>query len=185
MKKSILNKNAAAVLIKLLEGETKMSYLQEVVRNYSTLQLTIRDLEEMGYIKTKERRERGRVIYVSLTEKGRAVAEQLRRAEKIAKMSEDELEKFRGLHYLEHFNVYEDHITLTDSSIEGVRYVNIFAKPKGDILYFWCDVHEATDCYHIGYLFVDEKLRSFINEQLEKNGFKLAPIYKKYVEKYW
>jgi len=180
-----LSKKQTKILLELLKGKRKMTELQKIIKNYPSLQKEIMILEAAGLVERKEEFERQRVVYVSLTEKGKAIAQQMRRAEKIAKMSEEELKKFRGLHYLEHFNVYEDHITLTDSSIEGVRYVNIFAKPKGDILYFWCDVHEATDCYHIGYLFVDEKLRSFINEQLEKNGFKLAPIYKKYVDKYW
>ena len=163
-----------------------MSQLQEsAIKNYATLKLTIIDLEKDGYVKTREVFEGRKTIYVTLTEKGMAVAEKLKEAEEVAKMNPEEIEKFKNLHALEHFNVYEDHITLTDISMKGVRYVNIYAKPRGDVLYFWCEDHDADDCYHIGYVFFDTKLREFVRDWLNKNGYKLAKKYQKYVDKYW
>ena len=184
--KSLDEKYAKSILLYLLKkGEVLQKDLSHIVRNLRSLKQILDSLEADGLITITEKIIGRRAYYISLTDKGRAVAEKLREVEKISKIPPEELEKYKRIHVLQHFNVYEDHITLTDISLEGVRYVNIFARPRGDLLYFWCDMHEDTDCYHIGYLFVDEKLRSFINEQLEKNGFKLAPIYKKYVEKYW
>lgn len=186
VKEVLRNKNASAVLINLLKGEMKMSQLQEsAIKNYSTLKLTVIDLENEGYVKTRDVFEGRKTIYVSLTEKGRAVAEKLKEAEEVAKMEPGEIEKYKNLHALQHFNMYEDHITITDISIQGVKYVNIYARPRGEILYFYCEDCGKDDCYHIGYLFFDSKLREFVKKWVEKNGYKLAPKYEKYVEKYW
>ena len=185
VKEVIKKPNASIVLTELLKGKKKMTELQEKVKNYASLKLLILNLEREGYVKIEEPEEGKKVIYVSLTEKGRAVAEKLKEAERVAKLSDEELEKFRNLHALEHFNVYEDHVTLTDISMEGVRYVNIYARTRGETVYFYCEMHDSDDCYHVGYLFFDEKLRSFVKEWIEKNGYKLAKKYDKYVEKYW
>ena len=186
MKKEVLKKpNAGIALTALLSGKKKMTDLHQEVRNYASLKLLVLELEKEGYVKTEESEEGRKTIYVSLTEKGRAVAERLQEAEKIAKMESGELEKYQNLHALEHFNVYEDHITLTDISMEGIRYVNIYAKPRGETLYFYCEMHDSDDCYHIGYIFFDSKLKEFVKKWINTNGYNLAKKYEKYVEKYW
>ena len=82
-------------------------------------------------------------------------------------------------------NIYKDHITIMDIHMGESRIANIYAKPRGDEIYFWCDLHEDTDCYHIEYMFADPDLSDFIRNWIEKNGFKLPKKYQKYVEKYW
>lgn len=180
-----LSKKQTAILFELVQGPKKMTELNKIIKNYPSLQKEIMTLESYGYVKREEKYERQRVVYVSLTEKGRAVAEKLKEAEQVSKLSDEELEKYKNLHALEHFNVYEDHVTITDISMEGVKYVNIYARPRGEVLYFYCEECGKDDCYHIGYLFFDTKLSKFIKDWINKNGYKLAKKYEKYVEKYW
>ena len=184
---SLNERYAKAILVFLLkhpEGVMQKD-LFHIVKNSATREKVLKALEADELIKI-ETHVVGRKKYnISLTVMGQAVAEQLRQADRISKFSPEELEKYRNIHVMEHFNVYDDHITLTDRTINGVRYVNIYLRPKGDVLYFWCEMDDDTDCYHIGYLFVDDKLRNFIKEKLDKNGYKLPKIYKKYVDKYW
>ena len=184
---SLNERYAKAIMLFLLdhpEGVMQKD-LFHIVKNSATREKVLRSLESDGLIEITARVVGRKTYNIRLTEKGRLAAEKLREVEEVAKMDPAELEKFRNLHALQHFNMYEDHITITDISMEGVKYVNIYARPKGEILYFYCEDCGKDDCYHIGYLFFDSKLREFVKKWVEKNGYKLAPKYEKYVEKYW
>ena len=81
---NILDKqHAVPVLIKLLEGSKFMTELSSVVSNYSTLRLLIRDLQDNGLVKVDEIVKDKRKVKVSLTEKGRAIANKLKEAQEI------------------------------------------------------------------------------------------------------
>ena len=185
--KSLDLKYSKSILVKLLEGDepVPLSDLQIFVKNYYALKNTIEDLEKDDLVKKEEKVMGRKTIYVSLTEKGQAVAEKLKEAEEVARMEPKDIEKYRNLHALEHFNIYEDHVTITDISMQGVRYVNIYARPKGNVLYFYCEECGSDDCYHIGFIFFNSKLREFVKKWINNNGYKLAKKYQKYVEKYW
>lgn len=181
-----------SILVKLLEYNkpvTAYELLSITARNYNVLMKRLRLLEDRGYVEIKETKQhgsKGRKVYlIRLTEKGRIVAEALKKAEWTAKLTHDELEKFKNLRALIHVNIYEDHITVMDIHMGHSRIANIYAKPKGHEVYFWCDLHDDTDCYHIEYMFADPKLSDFIRSWIEKNGFKLSKKYGKYVERYW
>ena len=185
-----LDEQSQKILYELLDGDKKISHFLPIANNsYHTLRNKIKKLKEAGLIKTMEKRRYGdkgpKTIVVSLTERGKVVAEQLRNAEKLAKLTPEEIERFKRMRALIHVNVYEDHITIMDIGWEDERVVNIYARPKGDVVYFWCDVDEDTDCYHIQYMFANPKLSDFVRAWIERNGFKLAKIYQKYVDKYW
>ena len=184
---SLNQRYAKAILVFLLDypDGVMQKDLFHIVKNSATREKVLNALEKDGLVEINEYVSGRKKYNIKLTHRGQVVAKKLKEAERISKIPPEELEKYKRIHVLEHFNVYEDHVTLTDRSLEGVRYVNIYARPKGDLLYFWCDVDKEVDCYHIGYLFVDEKLRNFIKEQLKKNGFKLPKIYQKYVDEYW
>lgn len=62
---------------------------------------------------------------------------------------------------IEHFNIYEDHITLRDHRIG--RYVDIFAR-NGTL---WCEHCESSKCEHIEYALSDPE----IAKVLEKRGW--------------
>ncbi|XOB63840.1 hypothetical protein ACMC56_16740 (plasmid) [Campylobacterota bacterium DY0563] len=128
---TIVNRNASAVLVKLLEGRMKISKLQDVVRNYFTLKLTLIDLERQGYVKMEEKIEGRKVIYVELTPKGRAVAEKLQEASSVARLSSRDLEKFKNMRALLHLNVYEDHVSIMDIHMGEERIAKHLSQEKG------------------------------------------------------
>ena len=71
-------KDAALVLLELLDGPKKMTSLKTVVANYDTLRNLVRDLQDMKLLKMKETFEDRRVIYVTLTETGKSMAVKLK-----------------------------------------------------------------------------------------------------------
>ena len=71
-------KDAALVLLELLDGPKKMTSLKTVIANYDTLKNLVRDLQDMKLLKMKETFEDRRVIYVALTETGKSVAVKLK-----------------------------------------------------------------------------------------------------------
>ena len=158
------------VLIRLYKGEAMMTELTSIVSNYSTLRLLIRELQDEDYVTTREVFQDKRKIIVSLTEKGKAVAEQLKKAEEVSKgvvihedegrieisnMPDDWKDKWKNLHALIHVNVYDDHITIMETNHEGTgkeRIFNIYIRENGHgQLRLWCELDESFDCYHIGY----------------------------------
>jgi DNA-binding MarR family transcriptional regulator len=157
------------VLVRLYEGQVKMTELSDIVSNYSTLRLLIRYLQDEDYVVVREVFEDKRKILVSLTEKGKRVAEQLKRADEAAKgvtifeeegrieikSPPEEWEKnWENLHALFHVNVYEDHVTIMETSGEKgrERIFNIYIRKNGQgRLRLWCEEDESFDCYHVGY----------------------------------
>ena len=185
--KSLDERYSKSILLKLLDEKKDLTITQflDIVNSYKTIKDIIKKLEEDGLVRIEEKVMGRKTIYVSLTEKGRAVAEKLKEAEEVAKVKPEDLEKYKNLHALQHFNMYQDHVTITDISMQGVRYVNIYARPRGNVLYFYCEYCGSDDCYHIGFIFFDSKLREFVKKWIDDNGYRLAKKYEKYVEKYW
>ncbi|MCD6275449.1 MAG: PadR family transcriptional regulator [Thermoplasmata archaeon] len=184
---SLDNKYAKSILIRLLNERESIPITKflDIASSYYALKNTISDMEKDGLVKIEEKVLGRKMIFVSLTEKGRAVAEQLKRAEQISKLSPEELERFKNMRGLIHINIYKDHITVMDVHMGEKRIANIYARPRGDEIYFWCDLHEDVDCYHIEYMFADPDLSDFIHNWIDENGFKLPKKYQKYVDKYW
>ena len=162
---------AKSVILKLLEKDTFMkSELFKIVSSNQTLDKLLDALEKDGYV-TKISSNYGRRTYsISLTDKGRTVAEQLKKAEEVASgivIHEDEgrieisnvpeewKEKWKHLHALIHVNVYDDHVTIMETNHEGTgkeRIFNIYIRENGHgQLRLWCELDESFDCYHIGY----------------------------------
>jgi len=158
-----------SVLVKLLQGNCLKTSLQSIVKNLYSLDKLLTELEKDGLI-TIDKKPFGKNIQeVSLTPKGHAVAEQLKRAEEAAEgatVFEDEgrievqvpeewREKWKNLHALFHVNVYEDHVTIMETNHEGTgreRIFNIYIRENGQgHLRLWCEEDESFDCYHVGY----------------------------------
>ena len=164
-------KHISSILIFLLErGEVKKTDLSRVVSSPQTYQRAVKELEKEGYVVQRETIIGRRIVNVSLTPKGRSVAEQLKRAEEAAKgvvIHEDESrievsdipemwrEKWKNLHALIHVNVFDDHVTIMETNHEGSgkeRIFNIYVRENGQgHLRLWCELDESFDCYHVGY----------------------------------
>ncbi|MDS0257473.1 hypothetical protein ApAK_07315 [Thermoplasmatales archaeon AK] len=157
------------LLMELLGKEKMMTELKTVVSGYDTLRNLVRELQDLDLVRKIETFEDRRKLIVSLTDKGRAVAEQLKKAEEAAsgvKIYENEgrieisnipegwREKWKNLHALIHVNVFEDHITIKETNGENGkdRIFNIYIRENGHgHLRLWCELDESFDCYHIGY----------------------------------
>ena len=173
--KVLSKKNVLPLLTYLLDGRKKMSELLDVISNYVTLKSYIRDLEDAGYVRTEETFEGRRVIYVELTDRGRAIAERLRGAEEIAQMDDEQLEEFKNIHLLMHFNMHEDAITLIDYSVmEGERYVYLYPRVKGKTLYLYCDLCGSTNCPHIRFALQYAPLREALERRAKDKGLEIG-----------
>jgi DNA-binding MarR family transcriptional regulator len=132
---SISEKYAISALRYILEkGKIKKTDLLQVITSSWTLDKLIPKLERDGLIDVKESVVGRRTYTLSLTPKGRSVAEQLKRAEEAAKgivingkedrikitnAPEEWRDKWKNLHALFRVNILEDHVTILETNREG------------------------------------------------------------------
>ena len=81
---SMLGTKKGQILEELLSGKKMMTELKSVVSSYDVLRYNLLELQTEGYILKTESRDDKRRYFISLTEKGREVAEQLYKAEAIS-----------------------------------------------------------------------------------------------------
>lgn len=162
--KSVLGrKHVVPLLVELSRGSKMMTELSSIVSNYSGLQLILRDLADEGYVKVRETFEDKRKIIVSLTDKGRIIAEQLKKAEEVAgydvripdssviQVPPEFIDQWESLRLI-HVNTYEDHVTLKEVSAGKERIFNIYIRENGHgSMRLWCELDESFNCVHIGY----------------------------------
>ncbi len=155
------------ILLRLLEENKEVikSSLLDIIPNSYSLERHLNDLKVHGLVNIREEKIVRRTSYVSLTEKGRAVAEQLKKAEEAARgepiqISDDEArawaEKFheatKGFSLLWHVNYYEDHIAIAEEGDEKKRIINVYVKENGHgIMRLWCEEDDSFECIHVQY----------------------------------
>jgi len=164
-------KHSKSVLIALSKVETaKKSDLFTIIKSHQVLDNLLEALQKDNYLTIQESKVGPRKYFISLTSKGHAVAEQLKKAEEaasgivihedegrieISNVPEEWKEKWKNLHALIHVNVYDDHVTIMETNHEGTgkeRIFNIYIRENGHgQLRLWCELDESFDCYHIGY----------------------------------
>ncbi|MCS7116538.1 MAG: hypothetical protein NZ896_03610 [Nitrososphaerales archaeon] len=49
----------------------------------------------------------------------------------------------------EHFNVYEDHVTIRDN--EAKRLIDVYVRNQGIRKILWCEFCKSQECVHVGY----------------------------------
>ena len=81
---SMLGTKKGQILEELLSGRKMMTELKSIVSSYDVLRYNLLELQTEGYITKKESRDDKRRYFISLTDKGRDLAEQLKRAEAIS-----------------------------------------------------------------------------------------------------
>ena len=150
-----------------------MTELQKVIRNYPSLQKEVMTLENLGLVVRKEERERQRVVYVLLTEKGLAVAEKLKEAEEIAtgkiEMHPDWREKFKNMRAMLHFNLYENTIRISEYLPDGSeRVVDVDITVNGNKMYLYCSACGSFNCEHINFIWSHPKLRRALLEKAQE-----------------
>ena len=165
---SLDNKFANSVIRFLYEADKPVikSALSKVVNNPYTLSKLLESLSKDGLINYSIN-EFGRKSYnISLTQKGRDVAEQLKKAEEMVKspaienrktddldltMTDEEAEMAKHLNLLFHINVMDDHITVEEVKPgKPPRIFNIYVKRNGNGEFrLWCEHDNSYDCWHV------------------------------------
>lgn len=160
--KSLDMRYSSTVLSYLSENEPcMMTDLLSIVTSHATLGKLIESLEGDGLIETQEKIVGRRTYSITLTNKGRTVAAQIKKARDVSATGEiievpkEWKERWKNISELVHINVYEDHITVQEKNYNGTRkdrIFNIYVKPNGHgIPRLFCELDESFDCYHIGY----------------------------------
>ena len=160
-------KYAKSLLLELSKKEmSKKIDLSGVVRSHQVLDNLLSSLEKDGYIRIGEARIGHKTYSVTLTSKGQLMAEQLKKAEQIAnlsnpmipemkdlnlKMTDEEVEMTKSLTPLFHINVLDDHITVQENPPGEVsRIFNIYIKINGNGEFrLWCEHDDSYDCWHV------------------------------------
>jgi DNA-binding MarR family transcriptional regulator len=174
---------AKSVILKLLEKDTFMkSELFKIVSSNQTLDKLLDALEKDGYV-TKISSKYGRRTYsISLTDKGRTAAEQLKRMDAVAARTEtyelppDFDKEFEGLSAMTHLNVLDDHIAITEHNYDGTgkdRIVMVYVKLNGrGIMRLFCEVDDAYECKHTRYAWTLPSVQEMVQIQRDKGNMK-------------
>ena len=172
------------LLFLLKNGVVKKTDLLSISTMH-TVEKTLLDLNTNGFIEVKEEFIGRRTYKISLTSKGHAVAEQLKKAEEAAKgenvieISNKELndwtEKFKeatkGMSLLYRVNVFQDHITIKEDKDGGSRVISIYVKVNGhNIKRLWCDLDESFECIHAGYAWTLAKVQEMYANNIMSGG---------------
>ena len=174
---------AKSVILKLLEKDTFMkSELFVIVTSNQTLDKLLVALEKDGYVSKISSKYGRRTYSISLTGKGRAAAEQLKRMDVIAartdsyEMPEDFGKEFEGLSAMTHLNVLDDHIAVTEHNYDGSgrdRVVMVYVKVNGrGIMRLWCELDSSFECRHTRYAWTIPAVQEMVQVQKEKGNMK-------------
>ncbi|WP_443369420.1 zinc-ribbon domain-containing protein [Cuniculiplasma sp. SKW4] len=159
----MLGTKKGRILRELLSGPKMMTDLKSVISSYDVLRYNLLELQTEGYISKKESRDDKRRFLISLTEKGRKVAEQLLKAEEVAQgneienftkieVSEETANRMNELRLLFHVNVMDDHVTIEEVPRNGgrPRIFNVYIRRNGhDDFRLWCEHDDSFDCVHV------------------------------------
>lgn len=148
------------------DEEIPMTKLQEIITSYYSVINSVNSLYEQGLVNRREVILGRKTIMISLTQKGKEVAEQLMKAEQIAnsptveikdvheldlRMTDEEAEMAKHLNLLFHINVMDDHITVEEVKPgKPSRIFNIYVKRNGNGEFrLWCEHDNSYDCWHV------------------------------------
>jgi DNA-binding MarR family transcriptional regulator len=181
---SLSEKYAIDALKYILEkGRIKKTDLLEIITSSWTLDKLIPKLERDGLLEVKKSTMGRRTYEISLTPKGRSVAEQLKRAEEAAKGESVEIsdqeardwaarfrEATKGMSLLYHVNVYQDHVSIGYDIAGKNRITNVYVRVNGKgIMRLWCEEDESFECIHVQYAWTLPKVQEMYANNV-KNG---------------
>ena len=160
-------RHSSKILLFLLQnGQIKKTELLSVISSSDSLSSSLRKMDEEGLIKIETKVIGRKTIFISLTEKGRELAEQLKKAEEMVTspaienkkiddldltMTDEEAEMAKHLNLLFHINVMDDHITVEEVKPgKPSRIFNIYVKRNGNGEFrLWCEHDDSYDCWHV------------------------------------
>ena len=191
---SIYGKHGSSILLYLLHnGEIPITDFSALGISPHSYYRSLSLLQSDGLVKRREKIDRRKIVLISLTDKGRAVARKLKEAEEVADQDSEAIIHFDGedinvsltpeerensqyLKFLFHFNVMDNHITV-EEAVPGKskRIFNIYLKQNchGDFR-LWCEQDDSFDCWHVkqawGYPEVQEMMTHY------KGKIKICPV---------
>lgn len=184
---SIDLKFSKSVLIRLLDGSCLKTTLQDIVKNLYSLDKLLAELkkDDLIFIETKPF---GKNIQeISLTSKGHQVAEQLKRAEEVAKgelPSEEKVfpmppnwrDRFKGLSAMAHLNVLDDHVAIQEIDYSGKTQsvVMVYVKRVNSHFELWCEKDESRECRHVDFAWSLPQMRALIEQYIREGKIKEA-----------
>ncbi|MCL4341232.1 MAG: hypothetical protein M1431_03950 [Candidatus Thermoplasmatota archaeon] len=170
-----------SVLIRLLGRSCLKTALQDIVKNLYSLDKLLAQLSNDGLIKIDQKAFGKNIQEISLTPKGRQVAEQLRKAEEIAKgeiteegaqfkMPPDWRDRFKGLSAMTHLNVLDDHVAIQeiDQSGKTTSVIMVYVKRINSHFELWCEKDESKECKHVDFAWSLPHMRSLIEEYIKE-----------------
>ncbi len=180
----ILSERSQKLILKLYEEnkEVVKTSLLPIVPNSYSLERYLRELVVDGLVNIREEKIVRKTFYVSLTPKGRAVAEQLKKVDAIAARTEtyelppDFDKEFEGLSAMTHLNVLEGHIAITEHNYDGTgkdRIVMVYMKLNGrGFMRLFCEIDEAYECRHTRYAWTLPSVQEMVQIQRDKGNMK-------------
>jgi DNA-binding MarR family transcriptional regulator/ribosomal protein L40E len=155
-------KHAFSLFLYLYDnGEVKQNQLLDIIPSTMTVDKLTKIMEEEGYLQVRKEVLGRKIYFFSLTEKGRKVAEQLKRTEALDRepvtaetsleLTAEEVEMTERLTPLFHINVMDDHITVQENPPgQASRVFNIYIKRNGNGYFrLWCEQDNSFDCWHV------------------------------------
>ncbi len=194
-----LNEKNALIILRELRKYREpvyLSHLQKVVKNYHVLKNTVFKLSEVGLIKIIEGEYRGRpVMSLTLTEKGRLVANKLFEISSIDESEKDTLSSYDWKESLEFIEFIIKHVDfqietedrpdvlsvflISDENLDkeenvkiigGKKYaiVELINNPNGARPYLYCTTCESDTCHHISFIWANPKTRERVINEISK-----------------
>jgi len=175
-------KRKVQILLFLLEKGTVKKYdFLEIMKNMYIIDRHLKELEENGYIAMNRL---GMTYQISLTEKGKLMAEQLKKMNKLPEEKEEPIaeiskEKYdqmakdwKRLSALTHVNVLDDHVVLKEYNYDGQghdRLVTIYVMINHDkVMRLYCEVDQSTTCWHVQYAWTLPEVQAWVQYHLQK-----------------
>ncbi len=174
-----------SVLIRLIQGSCLKTALQDIVKNLYSLDKLLSELEKDGLISIDKKPFGKNIQEVSLTAKGKEVAEQLKNVQLLGegkqlsetptiKMPYDWKDRFKGLSAMTHLNVLDDHVAIQeiDSSGKTTSVVMVYVKRVNSHFELWCEKDESKECKHVDFAWSLPQMRALIEEYIKLGKIK-------------
>lgn len=148
-------KHASSILTFLLEmGELPITALSKLGISPPSYYRAVSLLQDGGFVRKRIAIQGRKLVLVSLTDRGREIAQGLKALQQMdpIRVTEEDTSRMQELRLLYHMNVLDDHITIEEVPLSGGRpkIFNVYVKRNGHGDFrLWCEADESFDCVHV------------------------------------
>ena len=179
-------KHAHSILLYIYEhNEIPITRLSELVKTSPTYTRTVELMASDGLINSREVIRHRRYRLISLTDKGKALAESLIRTEQeLSAPNSSPLHtlppnyegQFKNLSVNTHLNALDDRIAIRDLNYDGTghdRVVFVYVKLNGNnIMRLWCEADNTYECIHTKYAWSLPDVQAMVQNRVLKDNIK-------------